>query len=165
MQLIMNRFSMRQHHNTLWRALLAFPALAGLVTHEAQAFCALHMARWKDQRLAMQFARGLFARPLMGAGYSWESRMPLPMDPTSTIPLVTTGANTVNFMVHDHYNVQEILFAWQVAGTVTALKLYFDLYSGPTATGTKSASLDVTLVGGHAASQRAPASIYGTGTP
>lgn len=116
-----------------WRSLTAMSsALAGLVTHRAQAPVALDLARAVRQRVyrpedAIGLAGGLFGQPLRGAGLGWESRRW--MNPASDAAIATTGANTVNFNAYDFFAVTVIGFYWTVTGTVTALVMDFDLYA------------------------------------
>ncbi len=128
--------------NKLWAYIKKTP-LAQFIAHRSQVVPAAYLLQG-DKSYAEFCASSLFAEPLRGAGSGWESRMALPMEPGATSPLVTTGANTINFQVPDWCQVMDIRFAWQVAGTVTALVMDFDKYSSPTGVGTVVDKLDGT---------------------
>ena len=145
--IIVPRFRMRHLFNQMWRTIKP-TWIAPYLTHEAQSFSAIRFLQMVRQDYARLAAPALYAMPLRGAGAAWESRYALAMEPGATSPLVTTGANTVNFNVMDYCSVMDIAFAWQVAGTVTALALYFDKYPSPTAVGTVVAGLTGTQTDG-----------------
>lgn len=128
--------------NSLWRYIKRTP-LAQYIAHASQVVPAAYLLKG-DKTYAEHCARSLFAEPLRGAGSGWESKMALPMEPGATSPLVTTGANVINFQVPDWCQVMGIRFAWQVAGTVTALVMDFDKYPSPTGVGTVVDKLDGT---------------------
>lgn len=143
MNIIVKPFSMGSVLDTLWGYIKKTP-LERFITHRAQVIPATYLFTKGDRRYARHFAEAYFGQPLRGAGSAWESRLALPMEPGATSPLVTTGANTVNFNVADWCEVLSIRFAWQVAGTVTALVMDFDKYPSPTAVGTVVDKLDGT---------------------
>lgn len=118
--------------------------LAPYVCHEAQGPLTLQLLRKFKPNMALFMAMGLFGRPLRGAGSGWESRQALIPDPSGTSPVVTTGANSLNFQCHDFCTVLEIGHIWQVAGTVTALVMDFDKYTAPNGAGTLTDKLDGT---------------------
>lgn len=142
MNLIIPKVSKSFALNVLWRYIKRTP-LAQYIAHASQVVPAAYLLQG-DHRYAKMCAESLFAEPLRGAGHGWESRMALPMEPGATSPLVTSSANTINFQVPDWCEVMAIRFAWQVAGTVTALVMDFDKYPSPTAVGTVVDKLDGT---------------------
>lgn len=145
--ILIPRFRFRHLFNQMWRVIKP-TWIAPFVTHEAQGFSALRFLQMKRQDYARLAAPALYGLPLCGAGSAWESRYALAMEPGATCPLVTTGANSINFNVMDFASVEDITFAVQVALTVTALDLYFDKYSAVTAAGTKTAGLTGTQTDG-----------------
>lgn len=142
MNLLIPQFSMPRLLDKLWAGVKR-TSLAPFIAHRSQVVPAAYVMKG-DLGYAKEFARMFFAEPLRGAGSGWESRMPLPMEPGATSPLVTTGANTINFQVHDFCQVLSIRFAWQVQGTVTALVMDFDKYPAPNAVGSVVDKLDGT---------------------
>lgn len=142
MNLIIPKVSRVSALNKLWRYIKG-TSLAQYIAHASQVVPAAYLLKG-DPRYAQFCAQGLFAEPLRGAGGGWESRMPLPVEPGATSPVVTTGANTLNFFSPDWCEVLAIRFAWQVAGTVTALVADFDKYPSPNAVGTVVDKLDGT---------------------
>lgn len=147
MEILIPKVNMKARLNRLW-AKVRNTWVAEYVTHEAQGDCALSLLKQfsnsEKREIGRLLASGLFGRPLMGAGYAWNGRYPLGVEPGATIPVVTTGANVANFTVMDYCSVFEIGLIWQVAGTVTALVMDFDKYTGPTAVGTLTDKLDGT---------------------
>lgn len=146
MNILIPKFSMKSRMNTFWAAIVA-TWIAPYVQHEAQAQAAASVMKMFKTAADVEafghvFAAGLFGRELKGAGYAWEGRQALIPDPSGTSPVVTTGANTLNFQAHDFCSIMEIGFIWQVAGTVTALVMDFDKYPGPNGTGTVVDKLD-----------------------
>lgn len=129
--------------NKIWQKVRG-SVIAPYMCHEAHGPLTLQLLRKFTPNVALMMAFGLFSRPLRGAGYGWESRQALIPDPSGTSPVVTTGANTLNFQCHDFCSVEEIGHIWQVAGTVAALVMDFDKYTGPNATGTLTDKLDGT---------------------
>jgi hypothetical protein len=142
LNLLLHTFSMPRLLDRLWRALKT-TEIGPFIAHRSQVVPAAY-ALQGHHGYAREFAKMYFCEPLRGAGGAWESRMPLPMEPGATCPLVTTGANVINFNVLDFCEVLSIRFAWQVQGTVTALVLDFDKYPAPTAVGTVVDKLDTT---------------------
>ena len=140
LNLLLPTFSMARLKDSLW-ARIKLTALAPFIAHASQVVPAAYVLRG-HKGYAREFAKLYFCEPLKGAGSAWESRMPLPIDPGATTPLVTTGANTVNFIVSDFCEVLALRFAWQVAGTVTALVMDFDKYPAPSAVGSVVDKLD-----------------------
>ena len=143
MNIIVKSFSMGQVLNRVWGFIKQTP-LERFISHRAQVLPAAYLYTKGDRRYAQAFAESYFGLPLRGAGSAWESRLPLPAEPTATSPIVTTGANGLNFFVPDWCEVLGIRFAWQVAGTVTALVMDFDKYPSPNAVGTVVDKLDGT---------------------
>jgi len=143
MNIIVKPFSMGQVLNRVWGFIKHTP-LEPFISHRAQVLPAAYLYTKGDRRYAQDFAEAYFGQPLRGAGSAWESRLGLPMEPGATCPLVTTGANVINFNVLDFCEVLSIRFAWQVAGTVTALVMDFDKYPSPTAVGSVVDKLDGT---------------------
>lgn len=146
MNLLIPKESRRSRFDRLW-GLIKPTWVAPYVTHKAQVLAGLgilEMFRGKDLGLGRLFAKGLFDRPMLGAGYGWESRQALVPTPSGTSPVVTTGANALDFTCKDFVSVLEIGFIWEVAGTVTALVMDFDKFSGPNAAGTVTDKLDGT---------------------
>ena len=140
LNLLLPKYSMPRLLDRLWAGLRDTP-MAQFIAHRSQVFPAAYVLQG-HRPYAYAVANSLFAEPLKGAGSAWESRMPLPIDPIATIPLVTTGANTVNFMVMDFCEVLSIRFLWQVQGSVTALVMDFDKYPAPAAVGVVVDKLD-----------------------
>lgn len=147
MEILIPKVSIRSRLNRLWTKVK--PTWVGRhVTDKHQMDCALGMLSMfrnpKDiETLGRLMAKGLFERPLVGAEY-WYGRQPLPIDPGATIPMVTSGANSVDFICMDYVTILEIGHIWQVAGTVTAVVIDFDKYTGVTGTGTVTDKLDGT---------------------
>lgn len=141
MQILIPRFSLKHKLNQFWQAVRGTP-IGALMTHEAQGPLAYDFLRHyrRQPSLGEAIARRLFAQPLRGAGYGWESRRNL--QPASDATIATTGANTVNFNLLDFLSIQIIGFAWSVAGTVTALVMDFDFYPVVAAVGTVVDKLD-----------------------
>jgi hypothetical protein len=144
--ILIPRFSLRSKLNEFWRTVRR-TYLGPYVCHEAQAVAAMKFLQG-PRHWAELAARSVFGRPLCGAGYGWESRQPLVPNVSGTNPVVTSGANLLNHQVSDYCSVEDISFAWQVAGTVTALVLFFDSYTAPNAIGTKTAGLTGTQADG-----------------
>lgn len=148
MNIVIPKFSLKPKMNRLWAAIVS-TWIAPYIQHEAQAMAAVGVMKMFRTKAEVEtfghlFAAGLFGRELRGAGYAWEGRQALIPNPSGTSPVVTTGANTLNFQCHDFCTVMEIGHIWQVAGTVTALVMDFDKYTGPNATGTATDKLDTT---------------------
>lgn len=147
MNLLIPKISNVTRLNRLWGA-IAQTWIAPYVSHKAQALTALsifNIFKTKNDPVAARLmANGILGRPLQGAGMAYESRMALIPDPSGTSPLVTTGANTLDFVCHDFCTVVEIGHIWQVAGTVTALVMDFDKYPSPNGVGTVVDKLDGT---------------------
>ena len=142
MNLLIPKVSIARLKDRLWKS-LKFTQMGKFIAHPSQVIPAAYVMRG-DRRYAEAFARMFFAEPLCGAGHSWESRMPLPVEPGATSPVVTSSTNSLNFFVPDFCEVLGLRFAWQVAGTVTALVADFDLYTAPNAAGTATDKLDGT---------------------
>lgn len=140
LNLILPKFSMPRLLDTLWRSLRT-TEMAPFIAHRSQVVPVAYALKG-DRGYAKEFARMFFAEPLKGAGSGWESRMPLPMEPGATCPVVATGNNTLTFQVHDFCEVLSIRFAWQVQGTVTAMVMDFDSYPAPNGVGTVVDKLD-----------------------
>lgn len=148
LNLIVPKFSMKPALNRLW-GLVAPTWIAPYVQHEAQSLMALGVLKYfrSKEEVAQYghvFAAGLFGRELRGAGYAFESRQALIPNVSGTSPVVTTGANSLDFQCRDFCTVMEIGFIWQVAGTVTALVMDFDKYTAPNGAGTATDKLDGT---------------------
>lgn len=143
MNFLIRSFSIIGALNALWSVTKRTP-LAQYITHRAQVFPAMYLWHHGDKRYAEHFAQTYFGAPLRGAGSAWESRMGLPIEPGATSPIDVSGANGLNFFVPDWCEVLGIRFAWQVAGTVTALVMDFDKYPAPNAAGTVVDKLDGT---------------------
>lgn len=126
------RFRMRSQADALWRAVKT-SWVAPFLSHSAQLFPAAHLMRQfsAGHPAGMALAAGLFGRPLRGAAPTMESLMPLPYDPTATLPVDLSGANSADMMVLTNIDLLEIGLCWVVAGTATTLVMDFDLY--PTA--------------------------------
>lgn len=142
MNIIVKLFSMGLLLDSLWGKIKQTP-LAEFICHRSQVIPAAYVLKG-NKGYARQFASAYFGQPLRGAGAAWESRLALPVEPGATSPVVTTGANTLNFFVPDWCEVLSIRFAWQVTGTVTALVMDFDKYPSPNAVGTVVDKLDGT---------------------
>lgn len=143
MNIIVKAFSMGSVLNSVWGFIKKTP-LERFITHRAQVLPAAYLYTKGDKRYAKAFAESYFGLPLVGAGSAWESRLALPMVPGGTQPVVVSSTNSLNFIVHDFCEVLGLRFAWQVAGTVTALVMDFDKYPSPNAVGTVVDKLDGT---------------------
>lgn len=146
MNIVIPKISTKALMNAFW-AKIKPTWVAKYVTHQAQAQCALgifNIFNKRDRRSGEMLARGLFGRPLCGAGFGWESRIPLVPIAGGTVPVITSGANSLNFNVLDFFTVLEIGFLWQVAGTATALVMDFDRYPTTGAVGGVTDKLDGT---------------------
>ena len=80
---------------------------------------------------------------LEGAGFSFESVMPLVPSDQTVLPTATVGGRRV-FPLHDFVTVLEIGACWTVAGTATALSVDFNLFSNTDGTGVATAKLNGT---------------------
>ena len=129
MNIFTPQFKPRLLFNAMWAAIVG-TWIAPYLTHEAQGLSALGLLRQFPHQPSWGpiLAKGWYDRPLQGAGAGWESRMPLPYDPTGTIDVDLTGANAVAMVVPDFCSVLEIGCGFTVAGTVTKLVMDFDLY-------------------------------------
>lgn len=124
---ILHSQSMKPYLNRFW-SLLKGSWVAPFMTHEAQGLSALCLLKQFPQDVGRMFAQGWYDRPLRGAAPGWESRYPLPYDPTGTIDVDLTGANSADMVVADFCTALEIGVGFTVAGTVTKLVMDFDLY-------------------------------------
>lgn len=143
MNIIVKAFSMGMVLNRVWGFIKKTP-LERFITHRAQVLPAAYLFTKGDKGYARHFSEAYFGLPLRGAGSGWESRLALPVEPGATSPVVVSGANVLNFFVPDFCEVLGLRFAWQVAGTVTALVMDFDKYPSPNAVGTVVDKLDGT---------------------
>lgn len=137
-------FRVASHFNAMW-AQLKGSWIAPYMTDKFQSLSALTMLkRYPEQpSFGPTLAKAWYDRPLCGAAPGWESRYPLPYDPTATIDVDLTGANAAAMIVPDFCTVMEIGCGITVATTVAVLRMEFDLY--PTMAdnvGTKVGMLD-----------------------
>lgn len=155
--------SMKPYLNRFWKQLRG-SWVAPFMTHEAHGLSALCLLNQFPQEVGRALAHGWYDRPLRGAAQGWESRYPLPFDPTATIDVDLSGANSADMMVLDFASVLEIGCAMTVTGTTQLLVMDFDLY--PTAAdagGSVVDKLDTTngvITAPSQASQAAGAVIY-----
>ena len=141
---------MRTHYNfsRLWNVIKR-TGLRRAVLDERELPLAHDLSRFLGLRGFARSAREIldmpYARTLCGsAGYGYESRRWLDNVEGGTVPVVTTGANTLNYNVLDFIKILSIGFCWQTAGTVTRLVADFDAYPAPGATGSVTDKLDGT---------------------
>jgi hypothetical protein len=142
------KFSMKRLLDALWHRQVRGSWVEPFVQHKAQMLSAIETMRicrrFPDINREL-FAGGLLGgMRLQGAGAGWESLTPMIPDPSGTSPVVTSGANALDFNCMMNLSVLYIGFIWQVAGTVTAMIANFDKTSGPGNTGTGTAKLDGT---------------------
>lgn len=129
MNIFLPQFSMRRHFNAFWSKVVG-TWIAPFLTHEAQGLSAVSLVKQFPEMPPWGpiLAKGWYDRPLHGAGYGWESRYPLPYDPTSTIDVDLTSTNEAAMIVPDYCTVMEIGCGITVATTVAVLNMDFDLY-------------------------------------
>lgn len=132
LNILIPRTSMKGHLNTFWKKIKG-SWVAPYMTHQAHGLAALTMLKQfpTQPKWGPTLLQGWFDRPLRGAAQGWESRYPLPYDPTATIDVDLSGANGADMMVLDFCSILEIGCAMTVTGTATLLVMDFDLY--PTA--------------------------------
>lgn len=151
MNILVRQFTWAPYFNQLW-AQVKRVGLAKAVQCESQIPTAMSLramfGRRRDRAdlYTPRLATSLLQIPaLMGAHTGNESRMALPFDPTATVPVDCTGANSADFHVFDFFSVTMIGIGWVVAATATKLVMDFDYYTGMAdAVGTATDKLDGT---------------------
>lgn len=122
-------FRVASHFNAMW-AQLKGSWIAPYMTDKFQSLSALTMLKRYPNQPAFgpTLAKAWYDRPLHGAAPGWESRYPLPYDPTATIDVDLTGTNAAAMIVSDFCTVMEIGCGITVATTTAVLNMDFDLY-------------------------------------